>query len=105
MHNKGLRILGGGMRLELPWPELADYPSYGLVRPRTDFDDLLARQAVKAGATLRERDQRHRHRSSTSAPVTSPASPRAPRTARSPTARPWSSPLTATPAGSRSRWA
>ena len=55
MHNKGLRILGGGMRLELPWPELADYPSYGLVRPRTDFDDLLARQAVKAGATLRER--------------------------------------------------
>jgi len=55
IHNKGLRILGGGMRLELPWPELASYPSYGLVRPRTDFDDLLARQAVKAGALLRER--------------------------------------------------
>ena len=55
LHNKGLRILGGGMRLELPWPELASYPAYGLVRPRTEFDDLLARQAVKAGATLRER--------------------------------------------------
>ena len=55
VHNKGLRIIGGGMRLEIPWPELASYPSYGLVRPRTDFDDLLARQAVKAGALLHER--------------------------------------------------
>jgi menaquinone-9 beta-reductase len=55
VHNKGLRIIGGGMRLELPWPELASYPPYGLVRPRTDFDDLLARQAVKAGAVLHER--------------------------------------------------
>jgi geranylgeranyl reductase family protein len=54
LHNKGLRIIGGGMRLELPWPDLASFPSYGLVRPRADFDDLLARQAVKAGAVLRE---------------------------------------------------
>jgi menaquinone-9 beta-reductase len=54
LHNKGLRIIGGGMRLELPWPELASFPPYGLVRPRTDFDELLARAAVKAGATLRE---------------------------------------------------
>jgi geranylgeranyl reductase family protein len=55
IHNKGLRIIGGGMRLEMAWPELASYPSYGLVRPRTDFDDILARQAEKAGARLRER--------------------------------------------------
>jgi geranylgeranyl reductase family protein len=55
LHNKGLRIYGGGMRLELPWPELGDYPGYGLVRPRMDFDDLLAKQAVKAGAHLHER--------------------------------------------------
>ena len=55
VHNKGLRIVGGGMRLQLPWPDLASYPAYGLVRPRTDFDDLLARQAVKAGAVLHER--------------------------------------------------
>jgi geranylgeranyl reductase family protein len=55
MHNKGLRIIGGGTRLEIPWPELADYPAYGLVRTRTDFDDILARQAVKAGAVLHER--------------------------------------------------
>jgi menaquinone-9 beta-reductase len=54
LRNQGLRIIGGGMRLELRWPELSEYPDYGLVRPRTDFDDILARQAVKAGAQLRE---------------------------------------------------
>ena len=54
MHNKGLRIIGGGVRLELPWPDLATYPAYGLVRPRLDFDELLARTAEKAGARLRE---------------------------------------------------
>ncbi len=54
LRNQGLRILGGGMRLELPWPELASFPDYGLVRPRTDFDELLARQAQKAGARLHE---------------------------------------------------
>ena len=50
LHNKGLRIIGGGMRLEMPWPELASYPNYGLVRPRSDFDQILARQAEKSGA-------------------------------------------------------
>jgi geranylgeranyl reductase family protein len=54
LHNRGLRIIGGGMRLELPWPELASFPDYGLVRPRSDFDDVLVRQAVKAGTVLRE---------------------------------------------------
>ena len=43
-----------------PWPELASYPAYGLVRPRSDFDDLLARQAVKAGAVAARAHQRHR---------------------------------------------
>ena len=52
--NHGLRILGGGMRLEIPWPDLASYPSYGLVRPRQDFDEVLARAAQKAGAQLHE---------------------------------------------------
>ena len=56
LHNKGLRIYGGSTTpFELPWPELADFPSYGLVRPRADFDDLLARNAVTAGAKLYER--------------------------------------------------
>jgi geranylgeranyl reductase family protein len=55
IRNRGLRILGGGMRLELPWPDLATYPGYGLVRTRLDFDEILARQASKAGARLHER--------------------------------------------------
>ena len=54
LHNKGLRIIGGGRQLELDWPELAAHPNYGLVRPRSDFDELLARQAQKAGARLLE---------------------------------------------------
>jgi geranylgeranyl reductase family protein len=52
--NRGLRILGGGVRLELAWPELAAFPAYGLIRPRVDFDEVLARQAQKAGARLHE---------------------------------------------------
>ena len=54
LHNKGLRVIGGGLRLELDWPELASFPAYGLVRPRADLDHLLVRQAVKAGARLHE---------------------------------------------------
>ncbi|MGH3156387.1 MAG: geranylgeranyl reductase family protein [Streptosporangiaceae bacterium] len=52
--NKGLRIIGGGARIELPWPELTSYPGYGLVRNRLDFDETLARAAQKAGARLIE---------------------------------------------------
>ncbi|MBA2446153.1 MAG: geranylgeranyl reductase family protein [Nocardioidaceae bacterium] len=52
--NQGLRIVGGGHRLELRWPDLADYPDYGLVRTRLDFDDILARTAQKLGARLFE---------------------------------------------------
>ena len=55
LHNKGLRIYGGKQQpFLLDWPELADFPSYGLVRPRSDFDDLLARNAVASGAKLYE---------------------------------------------------
>ncbi len=53
--NQGLRIVGGGHRLELPWPDLAAYPSFGLVRTRLDFDEILARHAQKNGARLHER--------------------------------------------------
>ncbi|HEY8534094.1 MAG TPA: geranylgeranyl reductase family protein [Micromonospora sp.] len=51
--NRGLRVIGGGVRLELDWPELASFPNFGLVRRRLDFDDLLAKRAVAAGADLR----------------------------------------------------
>jgi geranylgeranyl reductase family protein len=54
LHNKGLRIYGGERPFQLEWPDLADFPSYGLVRPRADFDELLARHAVAAGASLYE---------------------------------------------------
>jgi geranylgeranyl reductase family protein len=53
LRNKGLRVVGGGTSLELPWPVLQDYPDFGLVRPRRDFDQMLADLAVKAGARLR----------------------------------------------------
>src|ERR1044071_3960126 len=45
LRNKGLRIIGGGSRLQLDWPELASFPDYGLVRKRDDFDEQLARNA------------------------------------------------------------
>jgi geranylgeranyl reductase family protein len=55
IRNQGLRIVGGGHRLALRWPELAEFPDYGLVRTRLDFDDILATHAQKAGAQLCER--------------------------------------------------
>ncbi len=54
LRNKGLRVIGGGMRLELDWPELSDWPGYGLVRPRSSLDEQLARRAQAAGAKLLE---------------------------------------------------
>ena len=74
IHNKGLRIIGGGVRLELPWPELSSYPDYGLVRPRADFDDVLARHAAKAGRAYTSRPMSP-GRSSARGPTASWASP------------------------------
>jgi geranylgeranyl reductase family protein len=54
LRNKGLRVIGAGMRLELDWPDLGAFPGYGLVRPRADFDEILARRAQAAGAKLLE---------------------------------------------------
>lgn len=48
----GLKVHGGGVVIELPWPELEGLPSFGLCRPRTDLDQLLAEQAARAGATM-----------------------------------------------------
>ena len=55
IRNQGLRVIGGGVRMQIPWPELSSFPDYGLVRPRKDFDETLARHAEKAGARLLER--------------------------------------------------
>ncbi|HEX9039547.1 MAG TPA: geranylgeranyl reductase family protein [Trebonia sp.] len=54
LRNKGLRVIGGGVRLELDWPELSSYPGYGLVRTRASLDEQLARRAQAAGAKLLE---------------------------------------------------
>ncbi len=53
-HSDGLRVYGGGISLEMPWPELSDYPPYSVTRTRMDFDELLVRHAQKAGARLQE---------------------------------------------------
>ncbi len=53
--NKGLRLIAGGRTIELPWPEVADFPQYGLIRTRLGFDEQLARHAQSAGAVVLER--------------------------------------------------
>ncbi|GAA3127326.1 geranylgeranyl reductase family protein [Planomonospora alba] len=52
VRNRGLRVVGGGLRFELDWPELSSYPDFGLVRTRQDFDEILAANAVRGGARL-----------------------------------------------------
>jgi geranylgeranyl reductase family protein len=52
LHNRGLRVIGGGQRLHLDWPDLTSFPPYGLVRPRADLDAMLASKAVETGARL-----------------------------------------------------
>jgi geranylgeranyl reductase family protein len=69
IRNRGLRVLGGGMRIEMPWPDLATFPDHGLVRHRLDLDELLSRHATKAGAHLREQ-------TTVTGPVTDPRTDR-----------------------------
>ncbi len=53
----GLRMYGGGVVLELPWPELEDFPSHSLTATRALFDHTLAKHAVKSGAQLWEQTE------------------------------------------------
>ena len=52
--NRGLRMIGGGHRLEFPWHDLETFPNYGLSLPRAAFDHRLAEHARAAGADVRE---------------------------------------------------
>lgn len=52
--NRGVRIIGGGHRLDLDWPTLAAFPNFGLVRPRKEFDQIVSNRAVAAGARMFE---------------------------------------------------
>ncbi len=55
IRNRGLRVHGGGHTIELPWPELSSYPSYGLAKRRSGLDQLLVEHARAAGAKVLER--------------------------------------------------
>ena len=50
----GLRAVGGGRTIELPWPETASLPNFGLACPRAELDAALAAKAQESGAVLRE---------------------------------------------------
>src|SRR2546430_17655781 len=50
----GLRSIAHGVTLELAWPDHPDFPPYGYVVRRRELDEMVAEQAVKAGATLRQ---------------------------------------------------
>jgi menaquinone-9 beta-reductase len=51
---KGLRIHGGRTVMELPWPELDDWPGWGGTATRRVFDETIARTAQRNGARLVE---------------------------------------------------
>ncbi|WP_052664448.1 geranylgeranyl reductase family protein [Nitriliruptor alkaliphilus] len=51
---KGLRIHGGSTAMELPWPQLDDWPSWGATATRKVFDEAVARRAQSFGAVLHE---------------------------------------------------
>jgi menaquinone-9 beta-reductase len=51
---EGLRMYGGNVTIDLPWPELDDFPSHSVTATRSLFDHTLAEHAVKAGAALWE---------------------------------------------------
>ena len=55
--HEGLRIYSRKVTLELAWPDLEDFPPFGLMMTRSEFDELLARHAEKAGAQLMERTE------------------------------------------------
>ncbi|WP_020499672.1 geranylgeranyl reductase family protein [Sciscionella marina] len=55
LHNRGLRVVTAHHNMELDWPELSNFPPYGVTRTRRDFDELLATTAQRAGARLIER--------------------------------------------------
>ncbi|MDO5701338.1 MAG: geranylgeranyl reductase family protein [Bowdeniella nasicola] len=54
MRNRGLRVVGGGHTIHLPWPESETYPNYGMAKARMGLDESLIRHAVASGATLIE---------------------------------------------------
>src|SRR5690606_39780846 len=54
IRNWGLRTYGAGHCIEIPWPELAEQPAYGLAKARMNLDEILARHAERSGVRRRE---------------------------------------------------
>ena len=48
----GLRSIAHDITLELAWPEHPDFPPFGYVARRRELDQMVADQAVKAGAVV-----------------------------------------------------
>ena len=48
----GLRAMGHGITLEMPWPSHPDFPSYGYVVRRRDLDHIVAANARAEGAAV-----------------------------------------------------
>jgi len=48
----GLRANGFGQQLEMTWPDTGAFPSYGYCITRHDLDQMVAKNASKAGATV-----------------------------------------------------
>ncbi len=73
VRNKGLRVFGGRTEpFVLNWPELAEFPPYGLVRGRADFDKAWPTTPSPAGLCS-TRTPPSPVPSWTSAPIGSPA--------------------------------
>lgn len=49
---EGLRAIAHGRTIEMEWPIHPEFPQVGYVVPRMHLDEMVANQAVKAGATL-----------------------------------------------------
>jgi menaquinone-9 beta-reductase len=49
---EGLRSIAHGVTLEMAWPSHPEFPPYGYVVRRRDLDEMVAGQAVKAGASI-----------------------------------------------------
>ena len=53
----GLRMYGGDVVLDLPWPDLDEFPAHSVTATRAVFDQTLAHHAVANGARLWERTE------------------------------------------------
>ena len=48
----GLRMYGAGVVLEMPWPDLDEWPHHSVTATRATFDHTLVRNAQQSGAAL-----------------------------------------------------